>query len=299
MKKSLSLFLALVMVLALGVTAFANPYVRPNINPGASEVTIDGVRVNVVGGGANLRFYVGGVEQEDRAGQGTFVHPVTINGVAYLVHVQGNSIVGVTLAITEPITPDPYVVSSGSFRQFVRYEQIDSYFYDTSEVEGSREFVNGSAAMYNWVRGNQNNAAFAAYRGQFTGQAVLTGARVTGTLNYEYVRNYVEQFERVYVWVDYVIWSDERGRIETVQPDSEHVYGDVVDGDAYYTGPYASSRAIDVTTPGRVLLHMGHGQSSRWGRTAVGGLGLSFELHNTGNPPRMTITITDIDVDAL
>jgi len=100
-KKTLAFLLALAMLFSMTTVAFANPGQNPNQNPGGPRLVIDNVLVELVGGGNNMRFYVDG-ELQVRAGNGTFIQLVTINGIDYAVQVRGNSLVGY-----ERLTP-PY-----------------------------------------------------------------------------------------------------------------------------------------------------------------------------------------------
>jgi len=298
-KKFVAICLTLILVLSLPVVALADPGQNPNQNPGAPEMTVGDYTVRVTGGGSNLRIDIlreGEIvyPSVQRYGQGTFTQSfTTTSGKVLLIQVQGNSLVNVSVKPpSEPCPPaPPYIVEQYSFRQFVRLNQVDSIFISITEVEGSREFVNGNAVMYNWIRTNQIPGV--------SGMGVITGARITGTLLYEYVRNYLEQFERVYQWVDVTIWSDGT-REEVVRSNSEHVYGDLQDGETYYTGPYSGSRAI-VVSGGNVVLHMGFqgGIHDRNADVTIEGFTVNFRLLNTGNPPSMIITIMDVNLDDL
>lgn len=297
MKKFVAVALVLVMTLGLTSLVFANPGQNPNRNPGAPEVQVATITITATGGGNNLVLRAinadGAVQIIPRAGNGTFTQTFAAFGYTGTIRVQGNSLREVTITgfPAPPAPPEPYVVREYSFYRFVRLNQVDSYFTGTSEVEGSREFVNGAAVKYNWVRTNEIPGV--------NGMGVISGARVTGTLNYQFVRNYVEQFERVYEWVDVTVWSN-GDRDEVVREDSEHVRGGLVDGKVYSSDPFNGSRAIDVTSE-QVVLHMGHGQSDAYGRfvAIAGGFSLALELHNTGNPPTITVTITEVDLAAL
>lgn len=283
----------IVLVFALAVPVFANPGQNPNRNPGSPEVTVGEYTVRVTGGGNNLVIDIlrdGAVVygRVSRAGNGTFSQTfTTTSGNEIFIQVQGNSLRNFTVTAPEVVIEREY-----SFYRFVELNQVASYFTGTSEVENSREF-NGEAAKYNWIRSNNIPGV--------NGMGVITGARVTGTLTYEYVRNYVEQFERVYEWVDVTVWSN-GNTVEVVREDSEHVRGGLVDGESYYTGPYDGSRAIEVTTDDVVVLHMGNGQSSEYSRdfiSTVNGFTVELNLRNTANPPTIDVTITGYDVNTL
>jgi len=119
MKKLLVCVLIIALSLSLGVAALANPGQNPNFNPGAEIMTVNTsigpVVVEVTGGGNNLVMEVtwpgdsvtigrGNGFDVVRAGNGTFVQPVTIavDGVVYYtiaIRVQGNSLVGVNTAV--------------------------------------------------------------------------------------------------------------------------------------------------------------------------------------------------------
>jgi hypothetical protein len=260
----------------------------PNNSSGDQGVQRIG-NVEIRGNGNNARIWINNQNTGVRPANNTYT-TVEFAGYTIEVFVRGNAILRWTLIAAECTEEEceeyeecdkPYIVDEYSFYRFVRLYQVDSIFEGTSEVAGSREFVNGAVALYNWVRNNNFPGV--------NGQGVSVGATVTGTLNYEYVRNYLEQFERVYEWVDVTVWSDGE-RDEVVRADSEHVRGELVDGDEYYTGPYASSRPIKVSG-GNIILHMGFqgGLHDRTADVVVGAFTVNFELLNTGNSPSNTV----------
>jgi hypothetical protein len=254
-----------------------------------------GVTITVTGGGNNLVIraicnVTGDSFVVPRAGNGTFAQP-EFYAFGYMVsfRVQGNSLVRGSVDYA-PVNNGPYVVNEYSFYQWVRNDAVTSLFLGSDVV--NLEFNNGSADMYGWVRSNEIPGV--------SGQGVITGASVTGTVEFRYTRDYLEQLQRVYEWVDVVVYSDGT-RVETVRANSEF-NGAVVAGDEYDVVAYGSYE-VEVSG-GEVVLHMGWqgGVYGRYNSTTVGSFTVDFELHNTGNPPEITVTIRDyvledIDVD--
>lgn len=296
MKKFVALFLTVVMTVSMASVAFAAPRsTNANYGPGVSQVDRGEVSVRIGGNGNSARLiaYVDGVQAYLSANRpaNNAVTTLRFDGFVVAVTVRGNSIINVNVVERPTIVVAPYIVSTTRVREFVEYNQIDSFFTGTSEVAGSRAFVNGSAVLYGWERRNNFPGV--------NGQGVRTGATVTGTLNFQFVRNYVEQFERIYQWVNVTVWSD--GRVyREIEPNSTHVNGEV-SGDAYYNGPFNGSRDVSVSG-GQIILHMGFqgGLHDRTADVTVGAFTINFELLNTGNSPSNTVVrITNVDLAAL
>lgn len=306
MKKLFMFLLVLTMSIALATTVAAGN--GPHNSPGEGVIRfthedIGDVELVARGTGSSLAIYVyvdgygvGALRDTENNAYNDF-EIEGFDGVLS-INIRGNSMINVRVVPAE---------QPNRFYRFVDYvDAEDSIFVGTTEIANTREFVNSSAVASGWVRGNQNNALFAAFRGEFTGQAVLTGARVTGTLTYQYNRNYIAQSYHEYEWV-YVTYLDGE-RIETPCPDSRFLgvdyYGEyiIVPGLPYIDGPHNGTFAVDETTRA-VLLHMGHGQSAVHGRNVTiysGAFTVNFRLLNTGNNVNNTvITITGVNAGAI
>lgn len=294
MKKTIITIAALIMVFALAIPVLANPGQNPNRNPGSPEMISGSYTVRVTGGGNNLvidilRDGVVVYPRVPRAGNGTFSQTfTTTSGHVIFIQVQGNSLRNATVTAPEPVV---YIVEQYSRWNFVRYNRIASRFVGTTEVEGTREFAPNLVEAFEARRCNEIPGV--------NGNAVISGARVTGTLSYQYERNYVAQEEAIYELVDVTVWSN-GARTYAVRPGYEHIVRYVLDRHSYPIGPFDGTRAIDVAG-GDFILHMGHGQSDAHGRfiTVLGAFNLTMELLNTGNPPTITVTLTGVNLEAL
>lgn len=296
MKKLVAFLLATVMTFAMSAAVFAwGPASGPaNNNPGANRVDVSDLAVRIGGNGnsARLTVYANGdaIYVSGRPANNVYnviALPGKFEGYVLGVFVRGNSILRVTV-LEVPECNEPYVVNTEVERRFVRYDQIESYFAGTSEVADSRTLTDSKAVAVNVVRCNEIPGV--------NGMAVKAGARVTGTLNYRFVRNYIEQWERVVQYVTITTWSD-----GTVVEDAAPEFVDgVVRKAPYTTGPFNGSRAVDITYD-QIVLHMGHGQSDAHGRFMIieDEFTVALELHNTGSTPRITVTIVSSNLEAL
>lgn len=290
MKKAIALLLTLALVIALPVAALGNPGQNPNRNPGSPQTQVATITITVTGGGNNLVIRAINANGETviipRAGNGTWTQTGEAFGYTFIIRVQGNSLREVTITGF----PEPERTYNRLVRTEFEYRAVASVFLGTSEVEGSREFVGGAATVYNWYRNNNFPGV--------NGQAVRTGATVTGTLNYQFNRNYLERFERFAKEVVTYVWCDGEVKGEYA---GDWVSVGLVDGDEYYTGPFAGSRAISVSG-GQIILHMGFqgGLHDRTADVTIGAFTVNFELLNTGNSPTNTVVrITAVDLSAL
>lgn len=296
MKKFVTIILALVLAFALSVAAFANPGQNPNRNPGSPEVQVATITITATGGGNNLILRAinadGVVQIIPRQGNGTFTQTFEAFGYSGTIRVQGNSLREVTITgWPAPPAPARYIVDEYAFYQFVDLNQVASKFTGTSEVAGSRTLV-GLNVSSTFVEVNFSHIPDSAA----TGSGVLAGFTASGTLNYQFVRNYLEQFERIYEWVDVTVWSD-GARDEVVREDSEHVRGDLEDGDEYTSDPFDASRAISATGDNTVRLTRGGGQGYLRGDAISGAFTVGLYIANQS--PRVDVTSVAYDIDAL
>jgi hypothetical protein len=343
-KRVFALVLTAVMVLTTAVVVMANPAngrqtaagQNPNQNPGGPTMTTEceGYTVTVTGGGNNLMLRVirladGHVYVVPRAGNGTFSQTfVATSGTEIFIRVQGNSLLNYN--VTAPYIPCingcdpadcptnepnctcncncyvPTIIASGYFRRFVRNDQLADVFINTSEVAGSRVISGGVSFTTFGERVNFTDLSHV----NGTGMGVRgAGFTASGTVDYQFVRNYVERFIAVYEYVDYVVWSspvkgsDENGRIETVRENSQFNPYDAFNGAPVVTGPFAGSFTFDVTGTAQGYMCRGEGgQAVDIGRTTTAtsdGFTVDLYLADTGNPPTINITSWEVDVDAL
>lgn len=297
MKKFIALFL--VFVLAMATTAFAAPAsTNANTGPGVAQVVLEDVTVRIGGNGNSARLiaYVDGVQVFVSANRpaNNAVTTLSFDGFVVAVTVRGNSIIGVNV-LERPAAPPVRTSETSEFRQFVRTEPVPSIPLGTSEVAGSRSLVGLS------VTATVEEVNFSHRIENATGSGVVAGFVAIGTLEYEYVYNYLAQYIRIYEWVDVTEWSD-GAREEVVREGSEHQYGGVHDGDAYYTGPYPGSRAINVSG-GEVFLTRGssnNGQGQGFPRRDVATYGgFTVQLYLANQSPRVNVESVNFYIDAL
>lgn len=297
MKKVLAVLLTLVLVLALPAAALANPGQNPNRNPGSPEVTSGNYTVRVTGGGNNLRIDIlrDGVvvyPAVPRAGNGTFSQTfVTTSGHSIFIQVQGNSLRNVTVTPPAAICPAddyPYVVGTEYVWRFYKLgERLDSLFLGALEVVGSRNLtdliVSSTFVEVNFSHIPDSEA---------TGMGVIAGFVATGTLNFSYIRNYLEQFERIYIQHNYNIMSD-GSRIFTGYGETR-IDAAAEDGDKYFT---TNSGTADVyETGGGVRLVRGHGQGYLRNYAISGPFTVGLYLANQS--PRVDVVFIGYDLEA-
>lgn len=300
MKKFVALVLTVVLVMALGVTAFAGGWDvhrggnenAPNHSSGGRGVqakicVLDQTVVEIRGNGNSARIWINNQNSGVRPDNNRWTKGITVGDVTVDVFVRGNAILEVRATATVYVPYVPTIVEEYSFRRYVRTDQLNNLFINTTEVEGSRRFAGSASVGDNWTRGH--------FEG-ISGMAVAAGATVTGTLSWQYNRNYVERFIYVYEYVDVVVWSN-GDRFETLRPEFNPY--DAFDGAPVVTGPFNDSRAINVTSDQEVL-HMGWGQGLP-GRTVTlnGAFTVTIELLNTGSTPDFRVNLANYDVYAM